>query len=330
MTEHDGARRAGWVHHPQLAVAGPLDVSMQVPVPAGGPPLMLHLVFTDDGLYVPAVSRQPPGTGPFPTVIAIHGGSGGLGIPYLVDHVANQGWLLDALLARGFAVVFAEGRCEIEDAYDSPARGPSAAAVLDHNDMVTLFRFVCRQTWVDATRVGCFGVSHGGEMQMKLVSELGKGPASVMPAALAMCEPAIIEFLGLKYQGVRKEANLQFHGPISDSQIDLDRAMERIARIPANLPMLVVGRDEDHLQGPFMKLHELLVRAGKRAEWKSFSHPEHAYQFGPRRVVSKTRNSEVSKTRNSGVDGYQPDTATAATFAHVLGFLERQLARPRT
>ena len=85
MTKHDEARRAGWVHHPQVAVAGPLDVSMQVPVPvtAGGPPLILHLVFTDDGLYVPAVSRQPPGAGPFPTVIAIHGGSGGLGIPYL-------------------------------------------------------------------------------------------------------------------------------------------------------------------------------------------------------------------------------------------------------
>ena len=315
MTKHDEARRAGWVHHPQVAVAGPLDVSMQVPVPvtAGGPPLILHLVFTDDGLYVPAVSRQPPGAGPFPTVIAIHGGSGGLGIPYLVDHVANQGWLLDALLARGFAVVFAEGRCEIEDAYDSPPAGIDTRGVLDHNDMITLFRFVCRQSWVDADRVGFFGVSHGGEMQMKLVSELGKDPDSAMPAALAMCEPAIIELLGLEYQGVRKEANLQFHGPISDSQIDLERAMERIARIPRKLPMLVVGRDEDHLQGPFMKLHELLGRAGKRVEWASFSHPAHAYQFGPRR----------------NRDGYEPDATTSATFAHVLGFLERHLAPPR-
>ena len=308
MANDDPQRRAGWVHHPQLAVEGPLDQVMQLPAAAGGKPLVLHLVYTDDGLYVPAVSRQPPGAGPFPTVIVIHGGSGGLGIPYLVDHVLNQGWALDELLACGYAVVLAEGRCEIEDAYDA-----GAAGVLDHDDIITVFRTVCRQPWADATRVGFFGVSHGGEMQMKLAAELGKLPDERMPAALAMCEPAIIEFLGLRYQGVRREANLQFHAPIADSQIDIERAMARIARIPAGVPMLVAGRDEDHLQGPFLKLFELLQRAGKRAEWVSFSHPDHAYQLGPRR----------------GVDGYRPDLAQRATLAHVLGFLERHLGRRR-
>lgn len=302
-SRHDLSRRAGWVHHPALDVLGPLDQTLQVPVPGGASPLTLHLVYTDDGLYLPAVSRQPDDAGPFPTIIAIHGGSGGLGVPFLVDHVMNQGWVLEAMLARGYAVVFAEGRCELEDAY-----GTAYPGVLDHQDMVTVYRTIARQPWADARRIGFFGASHGGEMQMKLAAELGRRGAP-LPAALAMCEPAVIEFLGLRYDGVRKEANLQFQAPISDGQIDLDRALERISQIPAGLPMLVVGRDEDHLQGPFMKLHELLQRAGKRSEWASFSHPEHAYQFGPRRTA----------------DGYAPDAVHSATLARVLEFLDRHV-----
>ena len=300
--KHGNERPAGWVHHPRLAVAGPLDLTMDLAVAGGAWPLRLHLVYTADGLYVPAVSRQPNGPGPFPTIIALHGGSGGLGIPYLVDHVQNQGWALEAMLARGYAVVFGEGRMEHEDAY-----GTGIPFELDHKDVVQLFRFVGRQPWADPRRIGFFGVSHGGELQMKLVHEIAGRTDVPMPAALAMCEPAIIEFLGLKYEGVRKEANLPFHAPIADSQIDIARARERIAKMPADLPMLVVGRNEDHLQGPFQKLHELLVAAGKRATWASFSHPEHAYQLGPRR---------------SGAEGYRPGPVEQATLEHVLAFLD--------
>ena len=302
-SRHDLSRRAGWVHHPGTAVLGPLDLSMQVPVTGGVSPLTLHLVYTEDGLYLPVVSRQPDAAGPFPTIVAIHAGSGGLGAPFLIDHVLNQGWALDAMLARGYAVVLAAGRCELEDAY-----GTAYPGVLDHQDMITVLRAIARQPWADARRIGFFGVSHGGEIQMKLASELA-ARGEPMPAALTMCEPAVIEFLGLKYDGVRKEANLQFHAPISDELIDLARATERIERIPADLPMLVVGRDEDHLQGPFKKLHELLARAGKASEWASFSHPEHAYQFGPRR----------------GGDGYAPDAVQDATLARVLDFLDRHV-----
>ena len=295
MSEHDLTRRAGWVHHPREAVAGPLDYVTQIAVAAGASPAMLHLVYTDDGLYVPAVVRKPEGAGPFPLVIALHGGSGGLGMAYLVDLAMNRGFVVDRLLAEGYAVCVTEGRMEHEDAY-----GADFPGVLDHNDVITVFRYMQRQTFVDPRRVGFFGVSHGGELQMKLIAEIGEGPAALVPT-----EPAIIEFLGLRYQGVRKESNLQFHAPIADGQIDLARAMVRIEKISPTLPILVIGRDEDHLQGPFVKLHELLRRAGKNAQWASFSHPDHAYQFGPRR----------------GVDGYRPDAVQQATLDTVVGFL---------
>ena len=301
----DPSRPAGWVHHPDLKVLGPLDLSIPLPIAThdslGQHAPTLDLVYADDGVYVPAVTLRPCARTPLPVVIVIHGGSGGLGAPYLVDHALNRGWALEAMLAHGYAVVLAEGRMEHEDAY-----GGGQPFALDHEDMIAVLRWAGRQPWADPARIGFFGVSHGGEMQMKLAAAL-RGRADVpVPAALVMCEPAVIEFLGLKYEGVRKEANLQFQHSLSDSQIDLARATERIGRLPGTLPMLVVGRDEDHLQGLFLKLHELLVCAGKRAEWTTYSHPEHAYQLGPRR---------------SG-DGYRPDVVQEATLASALRFLD--------
>lgn len=252
------------------------DHIVEMPVPAGAAPVALHLVHSDDGVYVPALLRTPPRDihpAPWPAVVCLHGGSGGRGIPYLLDQMLEQGMVYDRLLAEGYAVCVTEGRAEAEGAY-----GTAAAGSLDHHDVIAVFRHLQREPEIDPRRIAVFGVSHGGELQLKLVSELGGGPAVLVPA-----EPAAIEYLGLRYPGERVEAQLQFNADLADGQIDLERGMERIERIPASLPILVIGRDGDHLQGLFRKLHEMLVRMGRKASWLSFDHPQHAYQFGPRR-----------------------------------------------
>lgn len=281
----------------------PLDYVVQVGAPTGDAPAMLHFVYTDDGLYVPSVIRTPPGAGPFPAVLSIHGGSGGLGVGYLVDHVLERGWLFDRLLAEGYVVACGEGRMEHEDAYGTQ-RSPT---LLDHLDVVRVFRYLQSLPFVDSSRVAIFGVSHGGEIQLKATSEMGGGPAALVPG-----EPAVIEYLGLRYTGPRKESNLQFRGAVSDDQIDLARAQERIDRLPRDLPILILGREDDHLQGLFRKLYELLQRAGCRVEWASWDHPEHAYQWGPRRTP----------------DGYHPDAIQQATVERVVSFLNEHL-QPR-
>ena len=278
---------------------GPLDYLVQVEVPAGDSPLMLHLVFTDDGLYVPAVVRKPPGPGPFPAVICMHGGSGGLGVSFLVEQVLNRGYIFDRLLAEGYVVCYTEGRMEIEEAY-----GTDLPAPLDHNDLIATYRYVQGQSYVDPERVAFFGVSHGGELQMKLISEIREGPAALVPG-----EPAVIEYLGLRYDGPRTEQNLQFNTELSDSQIDFERAWARIQAISPSVPILVLGRDTDHLQGLFRKLYELLVRAGKRAEWATWDHPVHAYHWGPRRTA----------------EGYQPEPLQQETLDHVVTFLNQHV-----
>jgi len=278
------------------------DHVVEMPVPAGAAPMALHLVLSDDGLYVPALLRTPPrGTGPapWPAVVCLHGGSGGQGIPYLLDEMLGQGMVYDRLLAEGYAVCVTEGRAEAEGAYGTPGAG-----TLDHHDVLAVFRHLQREPDIDPRRIAFFGVSHGGELQMKLVSEQGGGPAALVPA-----EPAAIEYLGLRYPGERVEAQLQFNADLADEQIDLERAIDRIQRIPPSLPILVIGRDGDHLQGLFRKLHELLVRMGRKSSWLSFDHPQHAYQFGPR-----------------GQDGrYGSDPVLTQTVDRVVAFLDDNL-----
>jgi dienelactone hydrolase len=248
---------------------------------------------------VPALVRTPPRDshpGPWPAVVCLHGGSGGQGIPYLLDEMLEQGMVYDRLLADGYAVCVTEGRAEAEGAYETPT-----PATLDHHDVVAVFRHLQREPEIDTHRVAFFGVSHGGELQMKLVSALGGGPA-----ALVAAEPAVIEYLGLRYPGERVEAQLQFNADLADEQIDLERAIEPIERIPASLPILVIGRDGDHLQGLFRKLHELLGRAGRRSSWTSFDHPRHAYQLGPRRRDGR----------------YHSDPVLAQTLDRLVAFLD--------
>lgn len=260
----------------------------------------LHLVHSDDGLYVPALVAYPDGDGPFGAVISLHPGSGGEGLPYLSDEVLERASLLDRLLAAGLAVVVTEGRAEQEDAY-----GRDGAGVLDHDDVVAVFRHVRGLERVAPERVGFFGVSHGGELQLKATAAMGGGPAVLVPA-----EPAVIELLGLRYPGPRTEAGLQYRRDVEDAEIDLERATERLSRLPDDLPIVVLGRDDDHLQGLFRKLVELLERLGKRVEWQSFDHPEHAYQPGPRRAAG----------------GYALDDVTAATQDAIVAALTRHLS----
>ena len=304
--------RGGWHFRPGHRIIGPLDLTMQPPVNAGNLSVNVHLVFSEDGIYVPAVVMTPEGPGPFPAVICLHGGSGGLGASWLVDFVVNRGYVFERLVREGYAVVWTEGRKEIEYAY-----GTDIPAVLDHNDVINTFKYVQNLSFVDEKRVGFFGVSHGGELQMKLISELKEGPAALIPS-----EPAVIEYLDFRFEGPREEWNLQFNDDLTDDQVNLERALGRIEPISPDLPILILGRDSDHLQGLFKKLYELLERSGKNVQWESFDHPEHAYHWGPIRS-QKVVGYEGSVADVEGT--YETDPTQEATLNRVLEFLDEHV-----
>ena len=79
---------------------------------------------------------------------------------------------------------------------------------------------------------------------------------------------------------------------------------------PISLPMLVMGRDDDHLQGIFRLSYDLLASSGKDATWVTWDHPLHGYIFP---VVGADGAVEVDDVQERAIDG-------------VIAFLDKHLA----
>ena len=79
---------------------------------------------------------------------------------------------------------------------------------------------------------------------------------------------------------------------------NLPVAHERIA--PIDVPILVMGRDQDHLQGVFRVSYELLEEFGKQAEWVSWDHPLHGYAF-PVAAGGATQPDQVQERAIDGI-----------------------------
>jgi len=128
---------------------------------------------------------------------------------------------------------------------------------------------------VDPDRIGFLGVSHGGELALKMLAGTDHGLAAAVAA-----EPAAHEFLAVQ-RGAEDVEHLQ----VDDvarllARCDLDLARERIAGI--DRPVLVMGRETDPLQPVFQATHQLLAEAGAPVRWTSHDHAEHGY-LTPRR-----------------------------------------------
>jgi hypothetical protein len=132
-------------------------------------------------------------------------------------------------------------------------------------------------------------------------------------------EPANHEFLDLRLDdiapvnaqtGLRDIEELQLQDPAwVRARIDLPTARERIA--PIDVPILVMGRRGDHLQGIFRLSYELLEEAGKDAEWVSWDHPLHGYLYP------------------LATDGAAPDHVQENAIDEVIAFLDRYMKAGR-
>jgi len=91
-------------------------------------------------------------------------------------------------------------------------------------------------------------------------------------------------------------------------RIDLELALDRGSRI--STPILVQGRDDDHLQGIFRLTYEVLVEANKETEWKSYNHGEHGFIYVER-----------------GEDGqYNPDSTQIEVVTDTIAWLDRYMS----
>jgi predicted esterase len=297
----------------------PENVTVVEEVAGSATPVELKYLETWDGLYAPVGLRIPPGDGPHPLVVLASGNGGG-GMAWIRNAVANRGYTMERLVERGHACAWIRYRTEVELGYENGGRLIRTTrqgqdmfnrSPLEYEDEISIVEQLKKDPRIDAERVGLIGMSHGGEMVLKITSEYHGIKAAVAS------EPAAHEFLALTPDntafvepetGMRNIEEMQMAEVEKvRSRIDMAKAKERISTI--DTPILVMGRDDDHLQGIFRVSYELLAEAGKPVEWVSWDHDLHGYIYPWR-----------------GSDGeYEVNEAAAAAIDGILDWLDRNL-----
>ncbi len=255
------------------------------PVPRSDIPADYTFVLTRDELYVPIAARKPKGNGPFP-VITMGFGEGKGGMPQVEKQVERLAAMQDRMIARGYVVVYVNYRNEVPHLYEQVQPGENlpdnvsgerrtlkSSPTLDHEDLIAILRYLQTLAYVDQNAIGAIGVSHGGEMILKAAAECTFG-------AGVCVEPAAHELLSVNTgpSAPRKGTEIQYNNiEAVRKNADKAKAMERIRRI--NTPILILGREKDHLQGIFKLTNEWMREAGKDVTWISFDHPTHGYVF---------------------------------------------------
>lgn len=254
-----------------------------------GQAVTLMMIEVWDGLYAPVGVRKPDGDGPFPMVL-LASGNGGEGMEWIKDSMRNRAYTVDKLVEAGFACAWTRYRTEVELGYNNggklirdirQGREMFNRSPLEYEDEIAIADYFKTVSWVDAKRLSMIGMSHGGEMVLKMTSEYHGFAAAIAS------EPASHEFLALKPDDtafINEETGLRNIEEMQMAEvdkvrrrIDLTVAMRRIENI--NTPILVMGRDKDHLQGIFRTSYDLLAESGKNADWVSYDHDYHGYIF---------------------------------------------------
>jgi dienelactone hydrolase len=302
--------------------SGKLDPEhVVVTEPVEGSSIPVHLTYVEaaDGVYIPIALRKPAGAGPFPIVLFATGNGGG-GMGMLREHVRTKSWTLERFVEAGYVAVWMRYRAEVDYAYDRIGKLISSGrqgrqllnrGPLEYEDAIAVAEYVKTLPFVDATRVGYVGMSHGGEMALKIASEYHGFRAMVAS------EPASHEFVRLRPDETAKidpktgllnvEKMLMRTPEKVRPRITEDVAKARVA--PIDTPIFVQGRDSDELQGIFRVSYDLLHEAGKDAQWKSYDHHLHGFVYPEREPGGE----------------YAPDGVQRQAVADTLAFFERYM-----
>ncbi len=298
----------------------PQHISVIEAVRGSGIPVRLMYIELIDGVYAPIGLRLPPGPGPFPLVMFASGNGGG-GMAMVRDYTQNVGWTQEQFLKAGYAVVWLRYRAEVDYAYDKIGklvedrrqnrqllnRGP-----LEYEDVISITQYLKTLPEIDGNRIGYMGMSHGGEMALKIASEYHG------IRAMVASEPAAHEFLRLKPDNTARinpatglldvEKMLMREANKVRPRITEDVAVARVQ--PIDTPIFVQGRNTDELQGIFRVCYDLLVELGKDAKWQSYEHDVHGFVY----------------VRRNDKGDYAPDAVQIQAVNDSIAFFDRYLA----
>ena len=188
-------------------------------------------ITASDGVVTEAALRLPPGEGPFPVVVLLHGGMSKRGIDSLVTQ-SEKGALATRLLAAGDGIVVGTYR-----SYEDRSRDPGPI-----EDCVAIIEYLKAMPKADNRSVVAFGHSGGG----RLVLELSGLGARTGLAAIAAGEPATTLYaemypVGMRGPNMAVSKNLDKYFTAENQRI-LERKVKTLAT-----PILIVHSDRHHI-----------------------------------------------------------------------------------
>jgi acetyl esterase/lipase len=279
-------------------------------------------VRAEDEHDVVAVVRKPPGVGPFPAVIAIHGTVPTLSLDALTEQALTNP-TFTRLLAAGYVTVIPTYRTEWGDDPQTPEALWDNLAVVEH---------VKRMEGVDPTSVVVYGCSGGGDVALQIAGETAL-------AAITAEEPATILFTGMftsdvpragaRYGSVDVRPLLEDpHAYFGDHARNLTR--ERIGRISS--PVLIAQGDVPFYGVDHHKMfNEILIpelrAAGKDVEQALYPGQRHCFGFEGGLVGRWTTDATVAAARDffNDMDAFfrlhldtQPVELEDSALQHVL------------
>ena len=133
--------------------------------------------------------RKPTGKGPFPAVILLHGGFGGLPADK-VEHIALGPWAT-RYLAAGYVVV--------ASTYRRRAADPQSAKAVE--DVIAVIEHLRKLPYIDGKSIVLNGFSGGGDLALSVA-------AATDLAAIVLEEPAGFMFTGVSNKQLLKEGEV--------------------------------------------------------------------------------------------------------------------------
>jgi acetyl esterase/lipase len=229
------------------------------------------------GIAIPAYIRKPDGPGPFPVVVMLHGGRYGKAATVGMGR-STRSPTAD-FIKEGWAVYSVDYR-------------PSEKMLepIEIDDTIEAVKAVRKMPFIDPTRIGFLGGSHGANVASRLISRVDASGA-------ILCAPAAIDLIEVKKAPGRGEAIVPIlKRLIAEMEAKLGASAEEIEKDPARYgyrsafteaaqarcPILIInGRDDDNSPPSVIEAYVARLRAaGKPVETYLPDHGPHGFYFG--------------------------------------------------
>ena len=217
------------------------------------------------GNEVTAVVRQPPGNGPFPAIVLLHGGLS----PYRLDTLKEESLTrpnYTRFLAAGFVIVVPTFRSREEN--------PQTRDALE--DCLAVVDYVKKIPVVDPNSVAVLGGSGGGSLALELAGETDL-------CAIVAGEPAAVLFTGLMVRGM-SDRGPAFQNVMRNPKDHYTPELQKFTRTKIaqiHCPVLIVHGDVHPLK---IINQEIIVpelkAAGKSVEYIECPGQPHAFWWG--------------------------------------------------